>query len=286
MLITPVELRQMLERDRDRDKVLIVDARSWHEYRSGHVPGAVNMDLFAFHWADTSPEGIEGFNSSLEMLLRSTGVTYDKRIVFYDDITGTLAARGLWLMHYISHNDAMVLDGGLSWWVRQGYELEDEPSRPSPVHGGYTYRFNGDVLATYRYILERLGDPNVRMVDARSSEEYHGLYVRASRGGHIPGAVNVNWEMNVMRDGRMKPVEQLRRVYSSILYSGVGGQGGDEGRKGRDDYEYEHEIICYCQGGYRAAHAYLALRLLGINHVRVYLGSWYEWGNRHELPVE
>ncbi len=273
MLITVDELKKMLDTRRD---LLIVDARSWHEYCSAHIPGAVNMDLFAFHWADTTSEGIERFNSSLKMLLRSVGITYDKHVIFYDDITGTLAARGLWLMHYICHEHAIVLDGGFRMWRRRGYPVEKEPTRPSPVKEDYAYRFDDGVLATYRYILERMNSHNVRIVDARSREEYNGMYVRASRGGHIPNAVNINWEANVMHNGMMKPVEMLREVYSSIL------QSNDED-KGNDD---DIEIICYCQGGYRAAHAYLALKLLGMKKVRVYLGSWYEWGNRDELPVE
>ncbi len=282
MLVTVDELKKML--DAKAQDLLIVDARSWHEYCYGHIPGAVNMDLFAFHWADTSDEGIERFNSSLKMLLKSAGITYDKHIIFYDDITGTLAARGLWLMHYICHEHTMVLDGGFSMWRRRGYPVEKEPTRPSPVNEEYTYRFNNDVLATYRYILERMNNHNVRIVDARSREEYHGIHVRASRGGHIPNAVNIDWEANIMHNGTMKPVEMLRSVYSSILHGDDGGNDDKEGVKEDDDNDME--IICYCQGGYRAAHAYLALKLLGMKKVRVYLGSWYEWGNRYELPVE
>ncbi|GBC73278.1 Thiosulfate sulfurtransferase [archaeon HR04] len=283
MLVTVDELKKML--DAKAQDILIVDARSWHEYYSGHIPRAVNMDLFAFHWADTSDEGIERFNSSLKMLLKSAGITYDKHIIFYDDITGTLAARGLWLMHYICHEHAMVLDGGFRMWRRRGYPIEKEPTRPSPVKEDYAYRFNSDVLATYRYILERMNDHNVRIVDARSREEYHGIYVRASRGGHIPRAVNIDWEANIMHNGTMKPVEMLRKVYSSILHRDDEGKD-DNGEEGVKDDDNDMEMICYCQGGYRAAHAYLALKLLGMKKVRVYLGSWYEWGNRYELPVE
>ncbi len=274
MLITVDELKEMI--DAEAKDLLIVDARSWHEYRSGHIPRAVNIDLFAFHWADTTDEGIERFNSSLRMLLRSVGITYERRVVFYDNITGTLAARGLWIMDYIFHANAMVLDGGLSAWSRKGYPLEKEPTRPSPVNEEYAYRFNRDVLATYRYVLERMGNPNVRIVDARSREEYHGIYVRAARGGHIPNAVNINWEANVMDDGTMKPIERLYEVYSILYYN----------KRGEDEGNDDMEIICYCQGGYRASHTYLALKLLGMKRIRVYLGSWYEWGNRDELPVE
>ncbi|MFN4336700.1 MAG: sulfurtransferase [Candidatus Nitrosocaldus sp.] len=296
MLITVDRLREMLDEGRD---LLIVDARSWREYCSGHLPRAVNMDLFAFHWADTTDEGVERFNSSLRMLLRSVGITYERDVVFYDDITGTLAARGLWLMHYISHTNAMVLDGGLSAWRSKGYQLEKEPTRPTPVDvdvdvDGYTYRFNRDVLATYRYILERMGNPNVRIVDARSREEYHGIYVRAARGGHIPNAININWEANITDNGTMKPIERLNEVYSILHGDSSGYYSNKVDGKEKDDMdmdmdmerEREREIICYCQGGYRASHTYLALKLLGMKRVRVYLGSWYEWGNRDELPVE
>jgi thiosulfate/3-mercaptopyruvate sulfurtransferase len=259
MLISVEELDRMM--NVSGKSTLIIDTRSWHDYISGHIPTAINFDVFAFHWMDTSEHGINRFNEHLTTLLRSIGVTYDKSIVVYDDISGTLAARGLWLLHYISHDGSYMLDGGLYAWRSKGYSLEYRANRAEPLHG-YSYRFDSSVIADYRYILSRLDD-DVTIIDARSEYEYKGVYVRAARGGHIPKAINIDWESNITRDGRFKSIEELKSIYR--LRS--------------------KEVICYCQGGYRAAHTYVALRLLGFN-AKVYLGSWYEWGNRYELPIE
>jgi thiosulfate/3-mercaptopyruvate sulfurtransferase len=106
------------------------------------------------------------------------------------------------------------------------------------------------------------------IIDTRSDGEYCGTTVRAKRGGAIPGAVHIEWTRNLEPDGRFKPAGELRHMY---VNAGV---------------TPDREVITYCQGGYRAAHTYLALRLLGYPRVRTYLGSWKEWGDREDLPIE
>lgn len=259
MLISTGELRERLD-----DNILIIDARSWQEYSEGHIPNAVNFDLFAFHWADTSKHGIEAFNRQTAMLLSNAGVSYDKPVVFYDDVSGMFAARGVWLLEYFSHNNVAMLDGGMRKWKSDKYAVEKKPNNYKPAR--FEPKINPSVLATYRYILENLSNTNVKIVDARTKEEYEGKYARAARAGHIPNAVNINWEDNVNKDGTFKSNDALMKLYRKI---------------GKDD-----EVICYCQGGYRAANDYLALKRLGYKKLRVYLGSWYEWGNSVDLPVE
>jgi thiosulfate/3-mercaptopyruvate sulfurtransferase len=106
------------------------------------------------------------------------------------------------------------------------------------------------------------------VLDTRSDGEYCGTAVRAARGGAIPGAVHIEWTRNLTPDGEFRPAPELRQMYED---AGV---------------TPDREVLTYCQGGYRAAHAYLALRLLGYPRVRNYVGSWKEWGDRTDLPVE
>jgi thiosulfate/3-mercaptopyruvate sulfurtransferase len=123
-------------------------------------------------------------------------------------------------------------------------------------------------LATWRDVKERLGRGDVVILDTRSDGEYFATTVRAKRGGAIPGAVHLEWTNNLTPEGEFKTALELRNMYESI---GV---------------TPDKEVVTYCQGGYRAAHAYVALRLLGYPRVRNYTGSWKEWGDREELPIE
>jgi thiosulfate/3-mercaptopyruvate sulfurtransferase len=108
----------------------------------------------------------------------------------------------------------------------------------------------------------------VAIVDARTAAEHDATLVRSRRGGRIPGAVHLEWKENLQEDGRFKAADALRRQYAAL---GV---------------TPDREVIPYCQGGYRSANTYLALRLIGYPRVRNYLGSWGEWGNRDGLPIE
>jgi thiosulfate/3-mercaptopyruvate sulfurtransferase len=123
-------------------------------------------------------------------------------------------------------------------------------------------------VATWRDVKAALSQPNVVVLDTRSDGEYCGTTVRAKRGGAIPGAVHIEWTRNLTPEGEYKSAADLQKMYED---AGV---------------TKDREVITYCQGGYRAAHSYLALRLLGYPHVRNYLGSWKEWGDREELPIE
>lgn len=260
MIIETCELKEKL----DDPDLLIIDARSWKEYSNGHIPGSVNLDLFAFHWADTSEEGMRAFNRQMAQLLGSVGVSYDKSVVFYDEVSGMLAARGVWLLEYFSHGDVAMLDGGIRKWIDDGYELQNEPVAYKPAR--FEPKINANVLATLSYVKDNLKRGDVKLVDARSPTEYSGEAIRAARSGHIPGAINVDWEENIAESGTFRSEGELNKLYDKI---------------GKED-----EVITYCQGGYRAAHDYLALKKLGFNKLRVYIGSWYEWGNMPDLPVE
>jgi thiosulfate/3-mercaptopyruvate sulfurtransferase len=183
-------------------------------------------------------------------------------LVFYENISGISAARGVWLLLYFSHKNVSILDGGFEKWKREGYRVEVKNNPPKYVE--FEGRVNYTVLATAKEIKRFLNNKNVSIVDARSNEEFRGSDVRAARRGHIPGAVNINWENNI-ENGIFKGTTKLSRIYSDIAKNSL--------------------IVTYCQGGYRAANAFLALKLLGYDKVKMYLGSWAEWGNKLDLPV-
>ena len=256
MLISTSDLDSI----KDDPKVLIIDARSFKEYSEGHIPGSVNLDLFAFHWIDTSKEGIESFNTQTQKLLSFVGVTNEKKVIFYDDISGMLAARGVWMLMYFSHPNVEMLDGGFNRWKKENLPVETKPNNFTPSK--FSGKINPELIAGYEYINENLD--NLKIIDARSKEEFDGTLVRAARGGHIPNAENIDWNNNVAENGSMKTDDELSKLYN---------------------ISKDTQIVTYCQGAYRAANSFLALKKIGFKNVKVYLGSWGEWGNRLDLSV-
>ena len=257
MLITCIELEKILN---DPDLILI-DTRSYKEYSEGHIPGAVNLDLFAFHWIDTSKEGLESFNVQTQKILSFIGVTNEKKVIFYDDISGMLAARGVWLLMYFSHPQVMMLDGGITKWKSENLPLETKlnPNIPSKFSG----KINSELITGYDFINANLD--NLKIIDTRSPEEFDGSLVRAARGGHIPNSVNIDWNENITDNGIMKNDEDLSKLYT---------------------LPKDASIVTYCQGAYRAANTFMALKKIGFKNVKVYLGSWGEWGNNLDLPAD
>lgn len=257
MLISTTELDAI----RNDPDLIIADTRSFKEYSNGHIPGAVHLDLFAFHWIDTTKEGIKNFNNQTQHLLSFLGVTPEKKVVFYDTVSGMLAARGVWMLMYFSHQNTSMLNGGITKWIKENLPIETKSNgfKPSVFSGNV----NPNMISGFEYIKDNL--KNVKIIDTRSSEEYDGSIIRAAQSGHIPNSINIDWNKNLNEDGTFKSDDELSQMY---------------------DISKDAEIVTYCHGAYRAANTFLALKKLGFKNVRVYLGSWGEWGNRVELPVE
>ena len=257
MLISPSELNLILN---DPD-VIIADTRSFKEYSEGHIPGSVHLDLFAFHWIDTTKQGIENFNNQARKLLSFLGVTSEKKVIFYDSVSGMLAARGVWMLMYFSHQNVLMLDGGIIKWKKENLSLETKANNFKPSE--FLGKVNPEIISGFEYIRDNLD--NLKIIDARSIGEYDGTIVRAAQTGHIPTSINIDWNQNLHEDGTFKSDEELSKIY---------------------DIPKDSEIITYCQGAYRAANSFLVLKKLGFKNVKVYLGSWGEWGNNIHLPIE
>jgi thiosulfate/3-mercaptopyruvate sulfurtransferase len=245
---------------------LILDVRPAEQFAAGHIPGAVHLDLWGVSLIDTSEAPLRAFMWMIGHLFSLRGITAEQPVVVYEQDSGMRVARAFWLLEYLGHPDVSVLDGGFTAWARAAQAVTTEAVAPTPSswHGSA----DASRLATWQQVYDRLGKADAVIVDTRSDEEYFGEAVRARRGGAIPGAVHLEWKTNLTPDGRFKSEPELRAMYAA---AGV---------------TPDREVLTYCQGGYRAAHTYLALRLLGYPRVRSYTGSWKEWGDREDLPIE
>ncbi len=149
VLITAKDLIKIL----DNSKLILVDARSFKDYSEGHVPGAVNLDLFYYHWFDTSKDGMKAFNIQMRNLLSILGVTKEKTIVFYDDVSGMSAARGVWLLTYFSHDNVFMLDGGIKKWKSLGFPIEIKTNGFKPAK--FSGKINKNVFVGFEYIKKK-----------------------------------------------------------------------------------------------------------------------------------
>ncbi len=261
---------QWIEDNLDNDNVILFDLRNEEQYGEGHIPGAIRLQAGAVFQKEI--DGVAGLippGDEVAASLASFGATPDHTLVFYDARGSIWASRAVWVLAVYGHTDVRLLDGDFPLWESQGREV----STDVPALTAATYTFseapNEGIIAGWQEIVDQIEDPSSLVCDARSAEEYAGRDVRADRGGHIPESVNVDWVRSLNEDGTFLPADQLRE-----LYEGEGVVGGKT-------------IYTLCQTAVRATHTWFVLsELLGYDSVKVYDGSWTEWGNRTDTPIE
>jgi len=252
-----------------QDNVLIVDMRGYDDYRHAHVPGAVHLDYADIAIAAPPALGALPPVEALAHDLTQLGLTPQQHVVAYDDRAGVNAARLFWTLSVIQHPGGFsLLNGGFLDWHETGKTTSN--SQPTIEPCAYNFVYQSSTQADSQYILNNLDNPNVILFDCRSVEEYTGAVARAQRGGHIPGAINIDWLTGVdLNDkAKIKNTDIIRNTYET--------QG----------ITPDKEIIVYCHSHRRSALTYFILKVLNYPSVRAYAGSWSEWGNIPTLPVD
>jgi thiosulfate/3-mercaptopyruvate sulfurtransferase len=243
-------------------------------YDEGHVPGAIKL-----HWREDLQDPVERDlieKDAFEELMSRSGIANGTSLVLYGDRNNWFAAYAYWYLKIYGHEDVRILDGGRQKWIDEGRELSTE--EPAPEATNYGAQERDESIRTYRDdVRGSLGAPGRELVDVRSPQEYSGELVSppgyeqegAQRAGHIPTAQSIPWAQAVRDDGTFKSADELRELY--------GGKGVTP----------DKAITAYCRIGERSAHTWFVLReLLGYEDVRNYDGSWTEWGNLVDVPIE
>ncbi|GAA0223843.1 sulfurtransferase [Haladaptatus pallidirubidus] len=241
-------------------------------YDDAHAPGAIGFNWETQLQDQTKRDILE--KEDFADLLGNHGITEDSTVVLYGDNSNWFAAYTYWQFKYYGHRDVRLLDGGRDYWVENDYPTTDE----EPEFSGVEYNARGpfEGIRAYRDDVEKAIDRGVPLVDVRSPEEFSGevlappgLQETAQRGGHIPGASNVSWAATVSDDGTFKSPDELRELYES------------------EGVTNDQEVVAYCRIGERSSIAWFALsELLGYDNVVNYDGSWTEWGNLVDAPIE
>jgi len=258
----------------DDDSIRIVEVdENPALYAEAHIPGAIGFD-----WkADLQDQVKRDFLApeAFGALFGSRGISGDHTIVLYGDRNNWFAAYTYWYLRYYGHTKVKLVNGPREKWIAEGRPTTTElPGHPA---ASFTAQTGDDSIRAKRDEVFAALDGQVKLVDVRSPQEFSGELIAmpgyeqegAQRGGHIPGAASVPWAQAVREDGTFKSADEL-----SALYGSKGVTNGAE-------------VIAYCRIGERSAHTWFVLHeLLGKQQVKNYDGSWTEWGNLVDVPIE
>ncbi len=265
LLIEPDELQAHL----DDPRLLIVDMNRAETYAEVHLPHAVHLEYNSLVRKEPPAAGMLPSEAELSRVLGEIGLAPERHVVAYDEEGNSRTTRLLWTLAVLGHDRYSLLNGGLEAWQEEDRLVTSVAVQPMPTDYRAQVRRANDVVDK-DWILAHLNDPELVLLDTRSPGEYEGRTLRAARGGHIPGAVNFDYvnAMDTARALRLKPADVLREMLTN---AGV---------------TKDKEVVVYCQTHHRSSHTFFVLKYLGYPRVKAYPGSWSEWGNLPDTPIE
>jgi thiosulfate/3-mercaptopyruvate sulfurtransferase len=263
LLIEPEQLAELLP----LENVLIIEQCKAETFVENHIPGAVHLDFKRLQLGQAPTPGALPAINDLEAVFSELGLTPNTHVICSDDEGGGWAGRLIWVLDSIGHTKYSYINGGLVAWLAAGLPTESGEVTTAPSDYKIA-AINTDCSLSKEQIIERLGQPNFAIWDARSAAEYSGEKVISKRGGHIPGAVNYEWTkgMDKTRGLRINNLNAFRELLSEM--------GIDQSK----------QIATHCQTHHRSGFTYLVGKILGFD-IRGYAGSWAEWGSDEHTPI-
>jgi thiosulfate/3-mercaptopyruvate sulfurtransferase len=266
-LLEPALLETLLGSEPKSANLIIVDLCTDALYPHKHVPGAVHLQPGVL-MAGTAPyPGKLPAMEQLENIIRYLGINADSHIVIYDDEGGGWAGRFAWTLDLLGFQNWSYLNGGIVAWIKEGFVTESQINQPVASDTQVSIA-NPEVLISSDKIISQLENANFAVWDARSPGEYSSNMVRSARGGHIPGAINIEWTELMDRQRNLR----IREDSQEIL---------DRAGLGR-----EKSVTTHCQSHHRSGFTYMVARILGYKNISAYDGSWAEWGSLDQTPIE
>ena len=257
-----------LEEHINDPKIRILDTDSVELYDEGHIPNAANVKDNYFKTSlenRTHVQSSEQFNNTMSNL----GISNDTLVIGYDRSALLYSLRLLWTLNYFGHSKVKILDGGYQKWISEGRSTSKQQNTYN--NGEFKSKINKNFIALNKDVLNSIYDQKTQILDVRSDGEWNGTNKRGGpRGGHIPSALHLEW-INFHTGGDvpiLKTANEIRSLLTKINFSPA------------------KNTITYCQGGIRAAHVFWVLKLIGLDNVKNYDGSWREWGADFSCPIE
>jgi thiosulfate/3-mercaptopyruvate sulfurtransferase len=265
LLLDPQELQRQL----GAPGLRVVDLSPRELFERHHVPGSVHLPYAALVHSEPPVGGLMPAIDALASTMATLGIGEKTHVVALDAEGGGAAGRLIWTLEALGHRRVSLLDGGLGAWLNEGYPVE-AGSPPCVEQTTFVAAPDNGPIADADYIQRRLDAADFATLDARSWLEFTGAIARATRGGHIPDARHYEWTqaMDRERNLRLRPLDTVR---AELVGCGI---------------TPEREVVVYCHTHHRSAFSYALLRILGYPAPRGYPGSWSDWGNRSDTPVE
>jgi thiosulfate/3-mercaptopyruvate sulfurtransferase len=254
----------------DNKNVKIIDIRKTDIYDAGHLPGALSL---SYKGLQVEAEGVKGqipSGDQIASMLGDLGVESDDTIIIYDHIKNLWSTRLLWTLAVYGHEDSRMMDGSFGLWEKEGKKISTETPKVKATKYSFSGQSRPELVIGIDQVLSSIDDNSSLVLDTRSADEYAGRDDRDNlRHGHIPGSIHVEWKHNVDEDGKFLTADKLRSLY------------------GESAVTKDLDIYTLCQTAVRATHSWFVLEdLLGYDDVGVYDGSWAEWGNLPDTPID